>query len=218
LWNDLPQNSYASKELENIFGKKNIFDNPKPTELIKRCIEISPKGSIVLDFFAGSGTTGQAVLELNNRGETISESELKYISSRQLNIYDCCRSYPSIAEASQRSLKMFNLGGAIERSTRAMYEKRIQNSIQQQICLYACSIGETAEDTSKGGVYSSNLLEVAISIKGTTESYYLVGQTHIAAKSIVKSRGYRQNPDATLPRCISTQQLIFSINPHIYIY
>jgi adenine-specific DNA-methyltransferase len=44
-----------------------LFDNPKPTKLIKRILKIaSDKNSIVLDFFAGSGTTGQAVLELNN--------------------------------------------------------------------------------------------------------------------------------------------------------
>ena len=65
LWNDLPENSSASKELETIFNAKNIFDNPKPTDLIKRCIQIAPKDSIVLDFFAGSGTTGHAVLKLN---------------------------------------------------------------------------------------------------------------------------------------------------------
>lgn len=64
LWNDLPENSVASKELENILGEA-IFDNPKPIELVKRCIDISDKSAIVLDFFAGSGTTGQAVLELN---------------------------------------------------------------------------------------------------------------------------------------------------------
>lgn len=69
LWNDLPENSSASKELENIFNKKGVFDNPKPTELIKRCIQIAPKDSIVLDFFAGSGTTGQAVLELNKEDD-----------------------------------------------------------------------------------------------------------------------------------------------------
>ena len=66
LWNDLPENSRASKELEQIFGKKGLFDNPKPTELIKRCFDIGPKNAIVLDFFAGSGTAGQAALELNN--------------------------------------------------------------------------------------------------------------------------------------------------------
>ena len=64
LWNDLPENSAASKELESILGES-IFDNPKPTALIKRCIDIGDKTAIVLDFFAGSGTTGQAVLELN---------------------------------------------------------------------------------------------------------------------------------------------------------
>lgn len=44
-----------------------IFDNPKPSELIKWLIEISSKkDSIILDFFAGSGTTGEAVLKLNS--------------------------------------------------------------------------------------------------------------------------------------------------------
>ncbi len=65
LWSDLPENSAASIELEKIFNAKEVFDNPKPTELIKRCIDIGPKNAIVLDFFAGSGTTGQATLELN---------------------------------------------------------------------------------------------------------------------------------------------------------
>lgn len=60
----MPENSAASKELESILGES-IFDNPKPTALIKRCIDIGDKTAIVLDFFAGSGTTGQAVLELN---------------------------------------------------------------------------------------------------------------------------------------------------------
>lgn len=66
LWNDLPENSAASKELELIFGSGETFDNPKPTELIKRCLDIGPKNAIVLDFFAGSGTAGQAALELNS--------------------------------------------------------------------------------------------------------------------------------------------------------
>lgn len=65
LWNDLPENSAASKELEQIFMIKDLFDNPKPTELIKRCFDIANKNAIVLDFFAGSGTAGQAALELN---------------------------------------------------------------------------------------------------------------------------------------------------------
>lgn len=64
LWDDLPENNAGTKELEMIMGK-NTFDNPKPFELIKRCINICNSDSLVLDFFAGSGTTGQAVMELN---------------------------------------------------------------------------------------------------------------------------------------------------------
>lgn len=65
LWNDLSENNVGSKELSILFEGKNVFDNPKPTDLIKRCIQICPKDSMVLDFFAGSGTTAQAVQELN---------------------------------------------------------------------------------------------------------------------------------------------------------
>ena len=56
----------AENELKLIFGFK-IFDYPKPVSLIKHLINISTKdkGAIILDFFAGSGTTGHAVLELN---------------------------------------------------------------------------------------------------------------------------------------------------------
>jgi adenine-specific DNA-methyltransferase len=65
LWTDLEGNKKASLEVKNLFGDK-VFDFPKPVELIKRCASIgSPDGGIVLDFFGGSGTTAQAVLELN---------------------------------------------------------------------------------------------------------------------------------------------------------
>ena len=64
MWNDLPENTTGSSQLDNIVGE-GLFDNPKPVELIKRCIGISDKNATVLDFFAGSGTTGQAVLDLN---------------------------------------------------------------------------------------------------------------------------------------------------------
>lgn len=64
LWNDLPENTTGSSQLGSIVGEEQ-FDNPKPVELIKRCIGISDKNATVLDFFAGSGTTGQAVLDLN---------------------------------------------------------------------------------------------------------------------------------------------------------
>ena len=59
-------NEDGEKELKNIFAAK-VFDNPKPTTLIKFLIKMinSDNDITILDFFAGSGTTGHAVLELN---------------------------------------------------------------------------------------------------------------------------------------------------------
>lgn len=57
----------GTNQIKEILGFE-AFNNPKPIELIKDIIHISgSKNSIVLDFFAGSGTTGQAVLELNQQ-------------------------------------------------------------------------------------------------------------------------------------------------------
>jgi adenine specific DNA methylase Mod len=68
---DLIENEYsndnAKKELKNIFNIVK-FDYPKPTSLIKILFKISTKkDSIILDFFAGSGTTAHAVMELNRQ-------------------------------------------------------------------------------------------------------------------------------------------------------
>lgn len=58
--------SDAKDELIDVFGDRDIFDTPKPSKMIKELIRIaSKKDSIILDFFAGSATTAQAVLELN---------------------------------------------------------------------------------------------------------------------------------------------------------
>ena len=48
-----------------MLGEKEKFSNPKPIKLIQRCLEISNKNATVLDYFAESGTTGHAVMQLN---------------------------------------------------------------------------------------------------------------------------------------------------------
>ncbi|MDR0963277.1 MAG: site-specific DNA-methyltransferase [Clostridium sp.] len=55
----------GTKILNEILGAK-TFDNPKPPTLIKRCVElVASSGDIILDSFAGSGTTAHAVLNMN---------------------------------------------------------------------------------------------------------------------------------------------------------
>lgn len=63
---NVPLNAKGTEEIQEIFGNKNIFPFPKPTGLIKKFINMGMrKNDIILDFFAGSGTTGQAIYELN---------------------------------------------------------------------------------------------------------------------------------------------------------
>jgi len=69
LWTYLETGSthQANEELSEIFGK-GFFNNPKHTGLIKRCVQLATStksNDIVLDSFAGSGTTAHAVLDLN---------------------------------------------------------------------------------------------------------------------------------------------------------
>lgn len=57
----------GTKEIKRMFGKK-VFDTTKPLDLIKYLVFLgtfNKPNAIVLDFFAGSGTTGEAVIELN---------------------------------------------------------------------------------------------------------------------------------------------------------
>jgi len=67
LWIDLSPR--GSGEVRAIFDRK-IFDNPKPVGLVKRMLEfitMPHENNIILDFFAGSGTTGHAVWDLNKK-------------------------------------------------------------------------------------------------------------------------------------------------------
>jgi adenine-specific DNA-methyltransferase len=56
----------AANALESLFGSREIFRNPKPVELIANLLGfVASAGRDVLDYFAGSGTTGHAVINLN---------------------------------------------------------------------------------------------------------------------------------------------------------
>ena len=63
---DVGLNSEAKEDIKKIFENDKIFSNPKPTSLIEKFINIvTSSNDIILDFFAGSGTTAHAVMALN---------------------------------------------------------------------------------------------------------------------------------------------------------
>jgi adenine-specific DNA-methyltransferase len=60
-------NGLASRELSSLLESEKVMDYPKPTKLLKRILQIgSNPGDLVLDFFAGSGSMGDAVMQLNS--------------------------------------------------------------------------------------------------------------------------------------------------------
>lgn len=69
LHKDVGHTQDAKRQILEIFhGQSEVFSTPKPSTLIQKILEIgSNPGDLVLDSFAGSGTTGHAVLDLNKR-------------------------------------------------------------------------------------------------------------------------------------------------------
>ena len=68
IWDDVGLNQHAARELEVLFDKKATFETPKPEFLMQRIIHIATNpGDLVLDSFAGSGTTGAVAHKMGRR-------------------------------------------------------------------------------------------------------------------------------------------------------
>jgi adenine-specific DNA-methyltransferase len=67
-FNEVGHNDAANKEVAALFNSKTPFDTPKPSTLIVQMLKIATKNDdLILDFFAGSGTTAHAVMDLNTK-------------------------------------------------------------------------------------------------------------------------------------------------------
>ena len=193
--------------------------NPTKVGLLNTIASLKNENpDFVFVLFSGHGAfNNNTILELNANEEYIRETDLIGIAKRQISIFDCCRNVIDLKEydlsESTRMIKAFSATANI----RHRYEMRIMQAIEQQIQLYACSINESSLDTEKGGMYTKNLLSSAR--PSYEDSYKLVGIAHQEAAEKTKTEAWanklhRQNPTATLPKCVSAQQLIFSINPN----
>ena len=81
----LSTKSNGGIEVENLFNQQSIFAYPKPTSLLQTLISsFNVKNALVLDYFAGSGTTAHAVINLNREDNGIR----KYILVEQGEYFD----------------------------------------------------------------------------------------------------------------------------------
>lgn len=177
------------------------------------------KNDFVIVMFSGhGGYQRDTVLEINGKGEYIHENELIGLASRQISIFDCCRAMEKYEKGieSLHEAKLFSIYDSVD-NIRQRYEERIMKAIPQQDRLYACKIGQCANDASdgSGAYYLKNLIKYA---KAIDDAYGLVGDVHEdAAQDTTNEVKIKENevqePVASLPKCLSSQQLIISIRP-----
>lgn len=207
---------FTSKYGGNWYGSEIIeMLNPTRLALLRKIQELK---NLNLDYciviFSGhGGQHREIVVEINGDEELMLESEFKNISKKQLTIFDCCRGlmenlYENRGLNGPAMTKSFS---ADDQFIRAKYEIRIAQALNQQVTLYSCSINEFSSDTSEGGLYSKNFLKRALIIPN---EFKLVGINHEEASYLTKLENTNQNPDANIPRCLTNQQLIISINPN----
>lgn len=98
LYQEVGSSQSGNKDLKDIFQIQ-LFDFPKPLNLIKHFLQISTtpnSNDIILDFFAGSGTTAQAVMELNaedkgNREFILVQLDEVIDKSKSKTAYEFCK-------------------------------------------------------------------------------------------------------------------------------
>ncbi|WQR82325.1 site-specific DNA-methyltransferase [Helicobacter pylori] len=94
---DVATNNDAANEIKEIFDNLPLFEYPKPSKLIKKFIRNvtdTNSNDIILDFFAGSGTTAHAVMELNAEDKGNREFILVQIDEEikeDKSAYDFCK-------------------------------------------------------------------------------------------------------------------------------
>ncbi|WP_208356319.1 site-specific DNA-methyltransferase [Helicobacter pylori] len=94
---DVATNNDAANEIKEIFDNLPLFEYPKPSKLIKKFIRnvtATNSNDIILDFFAGSGTTAHAVMELNAEDKGNREFILVQIDEKikeDKSAYDFCK-------------------------------------------------------------------------------------------------------------------------------
>ena len=104
---DAGHNDIAKKEIKSLFPEDLPFDTPKPLRLIQRMVDLATDSEdkhIVLDFFAGSGTTGHAIVNNNNTDDGNRQFILVQLPEKTNN-----DSYPHISdictERTRRAIK-----------------------------------------------------------------------------------------------------------------
>jgi adenine-specific DNA-methyltransferase len=120
-YGDVGHNQDSMRELRELFDGEKIFDYSKPVKLIKQMLQLyTIENEIILDFFAGSGTTAHAVMDLNKEDG----GNRKYI----------CVQLPELCEEKSEAFKAgYKTIAEISKERIRRAGKKIQEEINQEI-------------------------------------------------------------------------------------
>lgn len=163
------------------------------------------------------GTDDTTMILTRDGRNTITESEFDGISSRQLNILDCCRDYytPTAMIKASRAIMLLNSATLGDRnSIRTIYDRKIAQSAVSDYRMYACSAGERARGSSgSGGVFTSVLLAISKSMNLNGRDATL-NDIFVPVRDEVKRIG-RHTPEFVLPRCVPSKNLVWINYPFV---
>jgi adenine-specific DNA-methyltransferase len=156
-WTNYGTTTNGSKMLQALFDSEKVFNNPKPVELLKHIIkQTTGKKDVILDSFAGSGTTMHAVMELNkedngNRLCIMVQMTEKTVTEPEKNICQNItreRIVRAIDKFSYESgLKYYRLGIPLDAET--MLEGQLPTYKQFAKYVYYLCTGENLESEDK---------------------------------------------------------------------
>lgn len=115
--------------------RKYGFDTVKHIDLIKKIIDMSSKdNAIVLDFFAGSGTTGHAVMELNNENKTNRRFILNTNNENDICVVSCFPRIKKYSKELNNNLKYFKTD-FVEAAPTDRNKKKLVDKSTEMLCL-----------------------------------------------------------------------------------
>ena len=207
---DLTNTADASKQLTEIFGRKDEFDTPKPIDLVKYFIShISKNNDIILDSFAGSGTTAHAVLELNkedggNRSFILIEMEDYANSITAERVRRVIKGVPNakselLKNGTGGTFSYFQLGDAIEMES-ILTQNNLPSYIEFARYLFYTATGEE---------FNENIIDENTGFIGESKNYevYLFYKPDI---EWLKTNALTLEACKALPNIKNKQRLVFA--------
>ncbi|MCW7498530.1 caspase family protein [Leptospira levettii] len=195
--------NFLTSETGGAWNNSEILEviNPSISEL-KIALTKSKLSDFSLILFSGHGGTStknkRTYLEINTNGDDFPAEGLINHTSKELVIVDTCRSYFTPRETQFESvMKALNEKTNLREKYRKVYEKHIEDADPGSLILYACSIGETANDTNEGGIFTKTLIETGLSInkiESAMQTIQTINTNFYYTKILVNERFKSQNP------------------------